>query len=124
MRLIKIHKNLLKIILGDFKIKKTFPKRVRFFLTLGKQYCEVILTEYKNLFIILDPVYRKRKQEYDKYNRLKKDLQRAIKLLQLVDNRMKQQGLPRWKIQQFWRDFWKDGKMRADVFENLMKEMK
>jgi len=123
-RIITIHRNLLKLIISESKKKKPINLHTRFFLHLGKEYCRVMINEYKNLFLILDPIYRKRLSERNKYNRLKTDLHRAIKMLQLVDRRMKEQGFPRWKTQQFWRDFWKNGQVRVDVFEDLLKEIK
>ena len=123
-RLITIHRNLLKLIFSESKKKKTLNLHIRLLLHLLVQYIRVMINEYKNLFLILDPVYRKRLNEQNKYNRLKKDLYRAIKLLQLIDRRMKDRGLPNWRRKQFWRDFYKNGQCRTEVFEDLIKEMK
>jgi hypothetical protein len=123
-RLITIQRNVLKLIFSESKKKKTINLHIRFLLHLGVQYCRVMVREYKNLFLILDPVYRKRLKEQDKYNRIRKDLQRAIKLLKYIDMKMHKQGISRQRRRQFWRDFYSSEQIRMEIFEDLMKEIK
>jgi hypothetical protein len=86
-------------------------------------YLRELIKLYKNLFLVLDPTYKKQKKEYDKYQKIKIDLQRAIKILQYIDKQMANKGIPNWKRKQFWRDFYKNGQVRKDVFDDLIKEI-
>jgi hypothetical protein len=44
-------------------------------------------------------------------------------MLQFVDDKMKKSGIPNWKRKQFWRDFYRDGQVRKDTFDELLKEI-
>lgn len=122
--LIKVHLGLLKYLVIELKKKRT-PKELIFFLRdILKRYFAVILQEYKNSFLILDPEYRKQKKLYEKQNQLKKDLQRALKLLEYIDVKMAKSGVNRTARRQFFRDFYKNGQVRKDIYEELLKELK
>jgi siroheme synthase (precorrin-2 oxidase/ferrochelatase) len=56
-------------------------------------------------------------------NKLKGDLQRCLKMLQYVDTKMEKSGINRQRRRQFWRDFFKDGQVRKDIFDDLLKEI-
>ena len=75
------------------------------------------------MFKIFDVNYRQQQKKIEKYNNLKADFMRALKLLKLVEKRLKDQGMPRWKVRQFFRDFFKDGEVRKEVFDQLMKAL-
>ncbi|MFA5154731.1 MAG: hypothetical protein WC554_19455, partial [Clostridia bacterium] len=54
---------------------------------------------------------------------IKVDLQRCLKMLQYIDEKMKQSKLPGYRRRQFWRDFYRDGQLRKEVFDDLLKEI-
>jgi hypothetical protein len=55
---------------------------------------------------------------------LKKDLNRALKMLKIIDDRMAKMGKNRQYRRAFWREFIKDGQVRTDVFSEIEKELK
>ena len=121
--LIRLHTGLVKYIITELKKKKKTPKElVLFGKEIIKVYIKALLQEVNSWFLILDKEYRKKKKEYKKYQQIKVDLQRAIKILQYVDDKMEKSGINRQRRRQFWRDFYSSGQMRKEVFEDLMKE--
>jgi len=123
MRIVKLHLGLFKYLRAELRKKRT-PKQLIYFLRdVGKSYFKELFKQYKDLFRQFDPNYQKQKKEYNKYNQLKKDLQRAIRLLNYLDKKMAQTGLNRQRRRQFWRDFYRDGQLRKEVFDNLLKEI-
>jgi len=128
MRIIKLHHQILKFLLHEFKRKRTFSQLVRFFLTFITNYSKVILTEYSlaltYIYNSFNPEFTKQQQELKRFNEVKRNLQTALKLLQQVEIQMKKRGLPRQQIRQFFRDFYSRGYVRQDVFDDLMKQIK
>lgn len=121
---LQIHVGLYKFLRVELKKKRTAAQLVFFFRDIVKGYIKVMLHEYNMLFKLFDQEYRKQKAKYDKIQKLKQQLETAIKLLQIVDERMTEMGAPRHYRRQFWRDFQKDGKVRKELFEELMKQLK
>jgi hypothetical protein len=122
--LIKIHVGLFNFLKVELKKKRTMSQLIYFFQDVIKGYVKVMLHEYKMLFQLFDKDYRIQKAKYDKVQKLKQQLETAIKLLQIVDERMAEMGAPRHYRRQFWRDFQRDGKVRKELFEELIKQMK
>jgi hypothetical protein len=81
-----------------------------------------MLKEYKNLFLLLDPTFQKQKKEFEKQTELKKDLHTALKLLQWIDTRLAQLKMNRSQRRAFWRYFIKNGELRKETFDQLMKQ--
>ncbi len=119
----KMHIGLIKYILKELSKQKSLLEIIIFFKKIIKAYLKELLRQYKNLFLIFDSTYKEQKKKYEGYNKIKKELNQALKLLQYVDKKMQQQGIPNWKRKQFWRDFFKHGEVRKDLFENLLKEI-
>ena len=123
MRLIKLHLGLIKYLRIELKKKKTSSQLVHFFKDVIKAYLKELLRLYKNLFLIFDENYKTQKKEYEKHQKIKVDLQRCLKMLQYVDDKMAKSGINRQRRRQFWRDFYKDGQLRKEVFDDLLKEI-
>jgi hypothetical protein len=120
---VKMHYGLILYLNKELRKKRTLKELIYFLRDLVKRYYQVNVGEYKKLFLILDPEYIKQKTTFDKQNQIKKDLQRALKILHYVDMKMVKAGNSRQQRRQFWRDFYKDGQVRNDVFKDLDKEV-
>ena len=123
MRIVKLHIGLFNYLRSELKKKRKPNELVRFFQALGKSYFQELIKLYKELFRLLDPEFQKQKKQYDNYNKLKVDLQRALKLLQYIDKKMQQQGICRQVRRHFWQNFYRDGQVRKETFDDLLKEV-
>ena len=123
MRLVKLHIGLFNYLRSELKKKRKPNEWVRFFQAIGKSYFQELLKLYKELFKLLDPDFQKQKKEYEQYNKLRTDLQRALKLLQYIDKNMGKMGRSRQERRAFWREFFKDGQIRTEVFQDLQREI-
>jgi len=124
IKFIKLHIGLIKFLQSESKRKRTPKKLIYFLKEVGQAYLKELLKLYKELFLIFDSTYREQKKKYDNYNQLKLDLQRALKLLQYIDNKMAKMGKSRQQRRQFWRDFYSRGELRKETFEQLLNELK
>jgi predicted MPP superfamily phosphohydrolase len=122
-QLFKLHVGLFKYLKTELPKKKTLKEIIKFLKPIVIAYPKELLRQYKTLFLVLDSTYQKQKKEYDKYQKIKKELQQALKMLQYVDNKLEKSGVNRQRRRQFWRDFYRDGQCRKDVFEDLLKEI-
>ena len=122
-KFLKLHYGLILFLNRELRKKRTLKELIYFLRDVGKRYYEVHLQEYKNLFLLLDPTYRKQKAEFSKKDNIKKDLQRALKLLKYIDMKMSKAGQSRQQRRAFWRSFFRDGEVRNDVYNNLDKEI-
>lgn len=124
MRIIKAHIGLIKYIVKELMTKKTPKQYVYFVFQTARAYFRFWVTELKNILKLIDPEFRKQQTQYHKYNEIKGDLQRALKMLKYLDMKMTKAGVNRQKRRQFWHDFIKNGEVRKEMFEDLMKEIK
>jgi methionine salvage enolase-phosphatase E1 len=122
-KFIKLHWGLFLFLRRELPKKRTAKQLIYFLTDIAKRYFQIHLQEYRNLFNVLDPEYRKQKAEYERKNDIKKDLQRALKILHYVDVKMVKAGKNRQERRSFWRDFYKNGEVRNDVFKDLDKEI-
>lgn len=123
MKIINLHKGLIQYLIKELPKQKNPKELVKFLYSLLKIYLKELLKLYKDLFLILDNDYRNQQKRFKKYSKIREDLQKCLKLLQYIDVKMKQTGIPNWKIKQFWRDFYKSGQVRKDIFDDLLKEI-
>jgi hypothetical protein len=123
MQLIKLHVGLVRYLIKELPKKKTPKEVIEFLNPLIGVYLKELLKLYKNIFLVFDREYQTKKNEYNKYQKIKVDLQRCLKMLQYLDKKMEKQGIPRWKRRQFWRDFHKNGQVRKEEFDALLKEI-
>lgn len=124
MRLIKVHVGLIKYLIEAFIKNRTIKLRLKILINIIKSYPKVIWNELKVSWkSIFDKDYRLQKKKYDDVQKLKKEFQRALKILKYFDESMKKKGFPSWRRKQFWRDFYKSGSIRSEVFEELEKEL-
>jgi hypothetical protein len=121
-QLIKLHLGLFRYLKNELP-KKKFRGGLKFVISLVPVYLKEIVKIYKNLFLVFDKDYQEKKKQFDKHQKIKVDLQRCLKMLQFVDDKMKKSGIPNWKRKQFWRDFYRDGQVRKDTFDELLKEI-
>jgi len=123
MRIIKLHLGLINYLRSELKKSRKPNEWVRFLQALGKSYYQELLKLYKELFRQFDPEFQKQKKQYDNYNQIKKDLQRCLKMLQYLDTKMQKQGISRQMRRHFWQNFYKDGQIRKETFDDLLKEL-
>ena len=123
MRIIKLHIGLFTYLRTELKKSRKLNELVRFLQATSKAYFQELLKLYKELFRLLDPEFIKQKKQYEQYNKLRTDLQRALKLLQYIDKNMGKMGRSRQERRAFWREFFKDGQIRTEVFNDLQKEI-
>lgn len=123
IRLIKLHIMLIKYIVKNITMKKPIKEHLIFFKDLIIQYAKVMLQEFKDVLRLFDKDFRKQKSQYKKTENLKKDLQRALKILRVIDKNMIKLGKKRHERKQFWRDFFKSAQVRVDVFNDLEKDI-
>lgn len=119
IRLIRLHRGLLRYIKFELPKQKGFRKVVRFFLNLSKAYYIAMLNEYRYFLKQFDPSYHKQKSQIKKYNQYKRDLTNAYKLLQF----MIKQGNDRTERKQLREDFIKYGKLSKQLQETILKEI-
>jgi hypothetical protein len=119
-----MHLGLIKFLSVELRKKKSIKELIYFFKQIGIQYGKELIRQYKTLFLEFDSDYRQQKKQYEHQNQIKKDLQRALKMLQYIDRKMMQIGKSRTERRQFWRDFYKNAQVRNEVFEDLNKEIK
>jgi len=122
-QLTKLNIGILKYLEKELKKKRTLKELILFLKQAGKIYFQQLLKLYKNLFLVFDKDYQAKKKEYDKYQKIKVDLQRCLKILQYVDTKLEKAGINRQRRRQFWRDFYSRGQVRKDVFDDLLKEL-
>jgi methionine salvage enolase-phosphatase E1 len=118
-----MHIGLIKYLNVELRKKRTPKELVYFLWAIIKRYFQVNLQEFKNLFRVFDPEYNKQKKEFEKQQDIKKDLQRALRILQYVDSKMAKSGKSRQERRRFWRQFYKDGQIRNETFKDLEKEI-
>lgn len=123
MQIIKLHIGLIKFIIKELPKKKTKKELIDFFKSITKAYFKELFRLYKNIFLLVDKDYQLKKKQFNDMNKLKGDLQRCLKMLQYVDTKMEKSGINRQRRRQFWRDFFKDGQVRKDIFDDLLKEI-
>jgi len=119
----RLHIGLIRFILKELPKRKSVKELITFSKSIVKMYIKELFKLYKNLFLFLDTDYQKQKKQYENYQKIKTDLQRCIKILQYMDERMEKTGINRQRRRQFWRDFYRDGQVRKEVFEDLLKEI-
>lgn len=123
MKLLKLHIGLYRYFRMEFPKKKTKAERIDFIKNLVKAYLKELLNMYKSLYLILDPTYQKQKKEFKKYQNIKVDLQRCIKILKYMDEKLEKSGINRQRRRQFWRDFYSRGEIRKETFDQLLNEI-
>ena len=123
IQVIKLHLGLIKYLLQELSKRKTLKEKINIFKPIPKAYARELLRIYKTLFLVFDKDYQKQKAQYKKMQNIKVDLQRCIKILKYVDEKMDGAGVNRQRRRQFWRDFYKDGAMRKEVFDQLLNEI-
>jgi len=119
----RMNLGLIKYLIKELPKKKTPKEIIKFLKPIIKQYFKQLLQLYKTLFLLFDEDYQKQKKQYDNYQKIKIDLQRCIKMLKYLDDKMAKAGLNRQRRRQFWRDFYSDGNLRKEVFDDLLKEI-
>jgi len=122
-QLIKLHIGLFKYLRTELPKKKTLKEVINFLKSLLGVYLKELLKLYKSLFLFLDKDYQEKKKQYNKMQQIKIDLNRALKMLRYIDTKMAKSGINRQRRRQFWRDFYKDGQVRKNVFDDLIKEI-
>ena len=122
-QLIRLHLGLVRYLLKEIPKQKNPRELIKFSILIVGIYVKELLKLYKILFLIFDVEYQKQKKQFDKMQKVKVDLNRALKILQYIDKKMVNQGKNRQEIRQFWRDFYTTGQIRTDTFNQLFEEI-
>jgi hypothetical protein len=123
MRIIKLNTGLVKYLLRELPKKKNFVEIIKFLKSTLIFYIKELIKLYTNLFLIMDVNYQKQKKQHQHYKQIQVDLQRCLKMLQYIDTKMEKAGINRQRRRQFWRDFYKDGQIRKEMFDQLANEI-
>ena len=123
-RLIKMHIQLIRYVVKEIFEKKLIREHLKFIKNITIQYFKILLQELNNIFRIFDKDFRIAKKQQDRIQKLKVDLNRALKMLKYIDKNLNKMGKSRQYRRQFWRDFFKSGQIRNEVFTDLEKELK
>jgi len=124
LKIIKLHTGLVKFLRQQLPQQKSIRKVIIFLYKLTKNaYIPQLLRLYKDLFVNLDPEYRTKVKANEKYTRIKKDLENARKLLDYVNKKMVEKKYTRTQQRQFWVSFYKDVRVRTEIFKWLMEEI-
>lgn len=116
-----LHKAVAKGFVTAILKEKNFWKALRNLWNIIKSYIKELIGIYKDsLAYVTDKKYRQKIKYIQKYNEVKKIFVMAIKLLRYIDIRMEERGLDRVARRQFWHDFMRNGKIREDIFTELM----
>ena len=124
LKILKLQIGFFKFLRVELKKKRNLTELVKFFRNALYAYGKAMLTEYKNLWLYIDPEYRKQQKQYTQHNQLMTDLKRAIKILRMVDDNMEKRGINRHSRRQFWRDFYSNGMVRKDIFSSIENQLK
>jgi hypothetical protein len=122
-RLLKLHLSLFKYLLTEFCKPKSLKTHIYFVKDIRKNYCKVMLKEYKSLFLVFDSEYQKQKKEYEKYQQAKKDVINALKVLRYAKEKMKKAGISRQRIRRFFLDASRDEEALNKLIDDLVKEV-
>jgi methionine salvage enolase-phosphatase E1 len=122
-KLLDFNLGFVKYLIRELPKKKSPKELIKFLKVTLSIYLKGLLKFYKDLFLVFDADYQKQKKSYEKSQQIKVDLQRCLKMLQYIDEKMKQSKLPGYRRRQFWRDFYRDGQLRKEVFDDLLKEI-
>lgn len=123
LRFLKMHIGLAKYLHKELPKKKKVIDLLIFLKMIGKSYYKELKRQLNNLFLNLDPTYRTQKKQFKNNQRIKLDLQRALKMLKYIDQKLVKGGYNRHSRRQFWRDFYSQAQVRNDVFKELEKEI-
>jgi len=124
MRLILIHKNLINIV-KKIIIAKTKPhEKIKGLRALLYVYIKEMLKTYVLMFRYADPTYLMFLYKKHKAEALKREFNRALKLLKRIQYIQRKQGMSRHEQKQFWQDFIKNTTVREEMFNKLERELK
>jgi hypothetical protein len=125
LKIVEINTGLFKFLRGEFKNKRPVAKRIKILLDVGKRYIQLTIGEYRAFLNILSNAeYREKIKKYRRMTELKNELQKCINLMGVIDKRMIEMGANRFYRKQFWRDFVKNGTVRKDFFDELLKQIR
>jgi len=123
-RMINLHLQIIKFFRQEIKKKHSLRKWISILKDFFKSYFDILLKEYKSLFLMFDIEYQKQKKAYNNQQKLKADLNRALKLFRYIDHKMEKSGETRQRRRQFWQNFFRSGQVRRDIFDDLLKEIR
>ena len=124
IKFFKIHIGIYRYLKAEFKKKKTPKQHILFLKQVFGDYSKFMLQEYKKLFLLLDPEFRKQKKEYERKKQLVEDLKKLLNLLHRIDTHLIDLGFPSWKRKQFRMDYFKHGAINNEVIKKLEEELK
>lgn len=121
--LVKLNVALFNFLKAEVKVKRTLVVRLGVLQKVFGDYFKNLLELYKQFFKEIDPKEIENKKKVAAYLKIQKDLENACKLLDYIE-RKKLEGKSGIEKRQFYRDFLKEGKVRTELFKELMQEIK
>jgi len=117
IKFLKLNLGLIKFLNVELRKEKTSQEYIKFFKNIIIPYYKVNLQNYKDLFKIFDPEYRKQKGNFKKYQQYRKDVTNAFKIIQY----MVKQGETRDARKYIKRDFEKHGIISKEFEKELLR---
>lgn len=124
LKILKLQLTFVKFLKRELIKKRNLKEWKAFIKNVTYGYVKAMYTEYKNLFLYLDPEYQKQLKEYNRQNKLKEGLKLALKILRVIDDNMEKQGVARAERRHFWQEFYTSGSIRKTVFDQVEKSLK
>ena len=121
--LVKLNVALFNFLKAEVKVKRTLKARIKVLYNLSWDYLNNLIELYKQFFKEIDPKEIENKKKIAAYMRIQKDLENACKLLDYIE-RKKLDGKSRIEKRQFYHDFLRNGTIRAELYKELMQEIK
>jgi hypothetical protein len=118
-----LHLDLVRNLLAIFETKKTIKQWLVFFKGLLKSYLIAWLSIYRTLLFRFTSKYWQDRKKMQQYMKVKQGLEFGVKMLMYIE-RKKLGTMDRKGKRQFWLSFFKEGKIRTEIFKELMEEIK
>lgn len=115
----QVSKFLWEQVIGKHSIKEKLINCKNIIISSAKIYKQGLIdfTDY-----CLDKKYRIKAKQKKAYLKIQQDLSRALKILKSLDTILHYAGWNRQQVRNFWLEFYKSGKVRADVFTLIEKQ--
>lgn len=118
---LKYHTYVYQVIRDTIKNTKPFHKLIKTLITIVGTYFKVVIINYKNIISDRQRIIRKQNNIKKKLNQ---EIQRAIKFLKFIDKQLDVLGIHPRKKEHYWNKFIKKGKVREDLYNQLLTQLK
>jgi hypothetical protein len=123
-KIFKLHVDLYRYLKTELKKKRTNKELLKFTLDIAASYFKELFKLAKEPFNLLDPTYRKQKQDLDNHKKAMEELKKSFVLLHKIDQNLEKLGFPNYKKKQFRRDYFVHGIINSEILNELEKGLK